>query len=38
MDNFIDIQDKIIQPGGVAVFCVKTCLEKLKLKMINTKI
>ena len=37
IDN-LDIQDKIIQPGGVVVFCVKTSLEKLKLKMINIKI
>ena len=37
IDN-LDIQDKIIQPGGVVVFCVKTSLEKLKLKMIDIKI
>ena len=36
-NNKLDIQDKIIQPGGVAVFCVKTSFEKLKLKMLNIK-
>ena len=36
IDN-LDIQDKIIQPGGVAVICVKTSFEKLKLKMLNIK-
>ena len=37
IDSIKDIQDKIIQPGGVAVFCVKTSFEKLKLKMLNIK-
>ena len=34
-NNNIDIQLKIIQPGGVEVFCVKTSFEKIRLKMIN---
>ena len=37
-NNKLDIQDKIIQPGGVAVYFVKTSLEKSTLKMINIKI
>ena len=34
-NNKLDIQDKIIQPCGVEVFCVKTSFEKIRLKMIN---
>ena len=30
IDN-LDIQDKIIQPGGVAVFCLKTSLASSSL-------